>query len=181
MRLTLVLGGARSGKTRWALDEARRLGGGAVTWIATADPAAAFADDEMRRRIQRHRAERPAQWQTVEESRDAARALEAAVHPVVVLDCLTMLLSRHVADAASESAAEAAGDAAVRELLEAAGRRTGELVIVANEVGQGVVPAHPSGRWFRDVQGRANQRVAADAGRVLLVVAGLPLWLKDDG
>ncbi len=165
MRLTLVLGGARSGKTRWALEESPRrrsrdlAGGGFRGRCVDGSGGAA---------------------QKVEESRNAARALEAAVHPVVVLDCLTMLLSRHVADAASESAAEAAGDAAVRELLDAAGRRMGELVIVANEVGQGVVPAHPSGRWFRDVQGRANQRVAADAGRVLLVVAGLPLWLKDD-
>lgn len=176
MRLTLVLGGARSGKTRWALEEARRLGGEGVTYVATAD--AGVSDDEMTRRIERHRTERPAAWQTVEEARDPAAALASARHEVVVLDCLTVLLSTHVVEAASEGEADEGGRDATRRLLEEARSRPGELIVVSNEVGQGVVPAQSLGRWFRDVQGRANQEVASAAERVVLVVAGIPMWVK---
>ncbi len=178
MRLTLVLGGARSGKTRWALDEALRMGGTDVTWIATADPPG--DDDEMRRRIERHRGERPVEWQTVEESQRPGAALEAARHRVVVLDCLTVLLGRPVAEATTEAEADDAGRRRVEELLAAAAERDGELIVVSNEVGQGVVPAHAMGRWFRDVQGRANQALAEAAERAVWVVAGLPLWLKGE-
>lgn len=178
MRLTLVLGGARSGKTRWALEEARRLGGDDVSYVATADRAWIAVDDEMARRIARHRVERPAAWQTVEESRDPGLALEAAIHQVVVFDCLTMLLSSQVAAADSEAAAAAAGEDVTTRLVASASRLEGELIIVANEVGQGVVPVHPAGRWFRDVQGRANQEVARAAERVVLMAAGIPLLVK---
>lgn len=178
MRLTLVLGGARSGKTRFGLGEARRLGGDRVSYWATAP--AAGADPEMIRRIERHRRERPPAWQTVEEERNPASALESARYRVVVLDCLTVLLSNHVCTAASEEEAHRRGRQVVRDVLDAARPRQGELIVVSNEVGQGVVPAHPLGRWFRDVQGRSNQELAAEADRVVLVVAGLTSWLKED-
>lgn len=186
MRLTLVLGGARSGKTRWAVEWAEARGGGDVSYIATAVDTP--DDPEMTRRIARHRRDRRPAWQTIEESRDPVGALAAARHGVVVLDCFTLLLSNRLVDAVSagavsedtisEAAVEAEGRELVESLLAAASSRTGTLVVVSNEVGQGVVPAHPLGRWFRDAQGRANQALAAASERAVLIVAGLPVYLK---
>lgn len=188
MKIVLFTGGARSGKSRAAVERARTLGGEEVTFLATGRRT----DPEMARRIDRHREERPEGWQTVEVTDDPARALERARHPVVVLDCLTFLVAGVVSDALVDPAGDGSGtvdpadeervlervEGVVDALLSAAGRRRGLLLVVTNEVGSGVVPASPAGRLFRDAQGRANQRVAEEAEEVVLYVVGLPVKVR---
>jgi adenosylcobinamide kinase/adenosylcobinamide-phosphate guanylyltransferase len=167
VRLTLVLGGARSGKSRYAesLITAR-----APPWIYLATGQA--GDDEMAHRIAAHRARRNAGWQTIEAPHDLAGALDAAAAQAPLLvDCLTLWL-------ANRMLAEADVDAEIARLEDALARRTGAAVLVSNEVGYGIVPENALARRFRDAQGRLNQRLAARADRVVLVVAGLPLVVK---
>jgi adenosylcobinamide kinase/adenosylcobinamide-phosphate guanylyltransferase len=167
VRLTLVLGGARSGKSRYAegLITAR-----APPWIYVATAQA--GDDEMAQRIAAHRAQRNAGWQMIEAPHDLAGALDAAAaHAPLLVDCMTLWLS-------SRMLAEADLDAEIARLEEALARRTGTAVLVSNEVGYGIVPDNALARRFRDAQGRLNQRMAARADRVVLVVAGLPLVVK---
>jgi adenosylcobinamide kinase / adenosylcobinamide-phosphate guanylyltransferase len=174
--LILVTGGARSGKSRYAERIAATLGGDDVTYLATGESG----DDEMARRIRRHRESRPAAWRTVEAPRQAGEALGLVTSAVVLLDCITLLASNALLGAA-EAGEEAAIDAVLAEvaaLLESASQRTGTLVVVTNEVGFGVVPPSALGRWYRDAVGIANQRLAEAADRVVLVVAGLPLAIK---
>ena len=167
-RLVLYLGGARAGKSAAALARARALGGEAVSFVATAEAG----DEEMAARAAAHRAERPAAWETIEEPRDAAAALARARHDVVVLDCLTLLVSNLLLDG---------GEAAVREgvqALLAAWRESGKtLIVVSNEVGMGIVPTAALARRYRDLLGWANRTVAAAADEVRLVVAGRELPL----
>lgn len=186
MKIILVTGGARSGKSGYAEELASRLSaeaapGGArasssgVTYIATAQ----VRDGEMARRVERHRSDRPSGWETLEAPLAVAAALGRARFPVVILDCLTLLLSNHIEDGLDEAEVEARSRQAVTELLSAASHREGELIVVTNELGMGVVPAHPLGRWFRDAQGRANQALARRAHRVVFLVSGVPWVLKD--
>ncbi|WP_424813217.1 bifunctional adenosylcobinamide kinase/adenosylcobinamide-phosphate guanylyltransferase [Roseococcus sp. YIM B11640] len=164
--MTLVLGGARSGKSRHAEALVQALPA-PWTYIATAESY----DAEMTARIAEHRARRPAGWTTIDAPLDLAGAIAAAPPAPLLVDCLTLWLSNTMlAEADIEAAAEA--------LLAALRQRTDETVLVSNEVGSGIVPATPLGRRFRDAQGRLNQRVAAEADEVLLIVAGLPLRLK---
>jgi adenosyl cobinamide kinase/adenosyl cobinamide phosphate guanylyltransferase len=176
MELILVTGGARSGKSRYAEAVASRLAGEAVTYIATA----AGGDEEMARRIRMHRERRPAGWVTVEAQRDAGAAVAAAGTSVVLLDCLALLASNALlaAEPDGEAAAVSAVLAEADRLLQRAEERAGTLIVVTNEVGLGVVPASPLGRWFRDALGLANQRVAAAAATVVLTVAGIPMTVK---
>jgi adenosyl cobinamide kinase/adenosyl cobinamide phosphate guanylyltransferase len=150
-----------------------------VLFIATAEAG----DDEMVERIARHRAERPPAWITVEAPLDPAGSLPAGGFDAVVLDCVTFWISNLLMDAAAgERNAPTDGDIArlVNGLVDAA-RFTGvPWFVVSNEVGLGVVPPYPLGRAFRDLLGTANQRLAAHADRVTLVVAGLPLMLKGE-
>jgi len=171
MGLTLIIGGARSGKSAYAqeLAEAQaRAGGAAPVMIATAEAL----DDEMAERIARHRAERGDAWLTVEAPLDPAAALRgiAAEHGVV-LDCLTLWLSNLMF---AEADLEAAADA----LLDAAAARAAPVVMVANEVGLGIVPENALARRFRDAAGRLNRRVADRADRVIVMFAGQALPLK---
>jgi adenosylcobinamide kinase/adenosylcobinamide-phosphate guanylyltransferase len=168
-RLTLVLGGARSGKSRHAEAMARGTGLKRL-YLATAE---AF-DDEMRARIAKHRADRAADgWTTVEAPLDLPDAIRraSAADAVILVDCLTLWLSNVMIAERDVTAAEAA-------LLAALAVAPGPAVLVSNEVGMGLVPETPLGRRFRDAQGRLNQRVAAVADSVIFVVAGLPLSLK---
>lgn len=176
MEIVLVTGGARSGKSRWARDEARALGGDRVTMVATATAA----DEEMARRIRRHREGRPQGWTTLEEPLDVARALREAPDEVVVLDCLTLLVANVMlaAEPREEPVLLAAARRATEELLKVAEDRDGTLIVVTNEVGTGIVPPTPLGRWFRDAQGLANQLVGAAARQVVLLVSGQPLRIK---
>ena len=165
-RSLLVLGGARSGKSRHAqaIAEAR---GSDLVFVATAQ---AF-DDEMRDRVARHQADRDARWRTVEAPMDLAQAIDACAGGVVLVDCLTLWASNLML-------AEADWEAALSELIDAVGRFPGKLVLVSNEVGLGIVPDNAMARRFRDIAGMINQRVAAAVGRVHFLAAGLPLALK---
>ncbi len=164
--LTLVLGGARSGKSRLAEALVAR---GAPPWVYVAT-AQAF-DDEMRERVAGHVARREAGWVTIEAPLDLAAALAAHPGAPVLVDCLTLWLSNLLLAGRD---LDAAGDA----LLHALAERGAPTVVVANEVGLGIVPDNPLARAFRDAAGVLNQRVAAQAGRVAFVAAGLPVWLK---
>jgi adenosylcobinamide kinase/adenosylcobinamide-phosphate guanylyltransferase len=166
----LVLGGARSGKSGFALAQAQALPLRPVL-VATGEAL----DEEMAQRIARHRADRDARWRVVEEPLDLAAALarEATAQTVVVVDCLTLWLS-NLMHAGRDPAVEGESLAAVIE------RAAGEVFLVSNEVGLGLVPDNALGRAFRDAQGWLNQRLAASCGRVVFVAAGLPLTLKDE-
>ena len=166
--VTLVLGGARSGKSAHAEALIERAGRAPV-YLATATAG----DAEMEARIAAHRARRGPRWTTVETPLDLLPALcrHAAPEAAVLVDCLTLWLANLMA-AGRDVAAE--GEALVAGLAGLAG----PVVLVANEVGQGIVPGDPLARAFRDHAGRLNQAVAAAADRVTLVVAGLPLALK---
>lgn len=168
MSIELILGGARSGKSRHALTQALAHGG-PVTWIATAEAH----DDEMRERIAHHRAERPAHWASVEAPLALATALAARPDQFVVVDCLTLWLSNWLCrdDTAAWQAERAA-------LLAAIARHHAPLLLVSNEVGFGIVPDNALARRFRDEAGRLHQDIAALAQRVTLVVAGIPLTVK---
>jgi adenosylcobinamide kinase/adenosylcobinamide-phosphate guanylyltransferase len=165
---TLVLGGARSGKSTFA-ERLARASGLSRLYIATATAG----DEEMTRRIAHHRAQRETDWRTIEEPLALAEVLarEADEANIVLVDCLTLWLfnlmqaGRDV-DAESERLAG---------WLRDAGRH---VILVSNEVGMGLVPETPLGREFRDAQGRLNQRVAASTANVAFVAAGLPIWLK---
>ena len=166
--LALILGGARSGKSRHALDLAGVWPGPGV-FIATATAS----DGEMAARIARHRADRDARWQTVEAPVDIAGALGRlpAEATVCVIDCLTLWLTNLMLDD-RDIAAET-------EALEGAlAARTLPVLLVSNEVGLGIVPEHALARRFRDEAGRLHQRLAAMADRVILMAAGLPLQVK---
>jgi adenosylcobinamide kinase / adenosylcobinamide-phosphate guanylyltransferase len=166
--LTLVLGGARSGKSRHA--ESLITASAPPPWIYIATAQA--LDAEMTQRIAHHRARRGVGWQTVEAPHDLAGAIDKAPpDSALLVDCLTLwLTNRMLAEADIEA------DTAVLE--KALARRRGSTVLVSNEVGSGVVPDNALARRFADLQGRLNQRIAARADRVVLVVAGLPLTVK---
>lgn len=166
--VTLVIGGARSGKSRHAQAIAERHAGEPV-FIATAQPF----DAEMRDRISRHQADRDDRWRTIEAPIRLADAIARSDTPsgVVLVDCLTLWASNLLL-------MEEDIDGHVRALDEVLMQARGSIVIVTNEVGWGIVPDNALARRFRDVAGRINQSVAARADRVDLVVAGLALPLK---
>ena len=167
-QLTLVLGGARSGKSRYAEDVMAALQP-PWTFVATAEAR----DAEMTERIAAHRLRRGKNWQTVEAPDDLPAALAAVSQEApTMVDCLTLWLSNRML-----ARADVEGEIA---RLEAAldGRRA-PIVLVSNEVGSGIVPDNELARRFRDLQGRLNQRIAARADRVVLMVAGLPVVVKE--
>ena len=165
-KVTLVLGGARSGKSRYAESLIAAL---PPPWIYIA--TAQSGDDEMAARIKSHRERRDARWRTIEAPRHLAQALTSCGDGPVLVDCLTLWLSNLML-------ADANIDAETVQLENALIAANGPVVLVANEVGAGIVPSYPLGRRFRDLQGMLNQRMAARAERVILMVAGLPLALK---
>jgi adenosylcobinamide kinase/adenosylcobinamide-phosphate guanylyltransferase len=181
-KLILLLGGARSGKSALAERLAASLApAGNVLYVATAHAG----DDEMRARIAEHRRRRPAAWRTLEAPLALAEGIRehAAGADVVLVDCLTVWTSNLLLAAAGD--AERLRPEQEADIL----RRVAELVatcralpatclLIANEVGLGVVPAYPLGRAYRDLLGRANQRLAAAADHVYLLVAGLPIDVK---
>jgi adenosylcobinamide kinase/adenosylcobinamide-phosphate guanylyltransferase len=170
--MLLVLGGARSGKSRYAEVRVRELGKGRCAYFATAEPF----DDEMRERIARHRERRGGDFFTVEAPHDLEPAIarELAGAPAGLVDCITVWLSNRML--------AGAGDAALLDetdrLIATARAQPRPLVLVANEVGFGIVPDNALARRFRDVAGLVNQKLAAAVDEVQLVVAGLPLRLR---
>ena len=175
--LILVLGGTRSGKSRFALRRVAELAGAdaRVWFLATAWPG----DPELDDRIARHRRERPTTWPTVEVGTDLAAAIAAtdATEPIV-LDGLTLWLSGILGDDTTSDAIDPLLDGPVAAALEAMGAHRGPCIVVSDDVGGGIVPMHPGARAFRDLAGIVHQRVAALADEVVLTVAGLPLELK---
>lgn len=167
--LTLVLGGARSGKSRYA-ERLAEASGLAVTVVATAEAG----DAEMAARIAHHRQARPRHWQTVEEPRALAAVLaaHADAERCLVVDCLTLWLNNLLAAGETACADELAA------CLAGLARLPGEVILVANEVGLGVVPLGELSRRFVDEAGRLNQAVAGLADRVVFMAAGLPMVLK---
>jgi adenosylcobinamide kinase/adenosylcobinamide-phosphate guanylyltransferase len=185
-QLILILGGARSGKSTFA-ERLALHSGRSVAFIATASAS----DDEMRERIQRHRASRPAAWSTIEEPYHLAEAINRAAQQadVLLLDCMTIwlnnwLLAHNITDLEETAAANTqyveAVLAAIDELLAAFAALPSNktLVVVTNEVGLGIVPAYVLGRVYRDLLGLVNQRLAAAANQVYLMVAGLGVDIK---
>lgn len=177
--LALILGGVRSGKSRFAQDLAQRLGGDAVLFVATAEAG----DGEMARRIRIHQNTRPATWQTLEAPRGVGEKLRhtSPLVTTVLLDCLTLLVSNVLLacpEPLDADAAERAVNAEIDALLAACLDRPGHVLIVSSEVGLGVVPESRLGRLYRDLLGWANQRVAVRAESTYLLVAGMPVELK---
>jgi len=169
--LTLLIGGARSGKSDAAVAMASRWDG-SVVFIATAEAR----DDEMSERIARHKAARPAAWTTVETG-DVAGALESVPDGAfVVVDCVTLWLSRLMEREVSDTGI----DAVMRDAAQRAAARSAPTVVITNEVGSGIVPDNPLARRFRDLLGAANRTWAAASDRALLVVAGRTLELSDE-
>ena len=171
MALTVLLGGARSGKSALAVRSAAEWPG-PVVFVATG----VLGDDpEMVARVDAHRRERPAVWTTVEEPLDLSRALaDAPAEACVVLDCLTLWVANALEAGRDDEEVERAAAEATRL---AAARRS-PTIVVTNEVGLGIVPATPLGRRFRDLLGRVNARFVEGADRASLVVAGRELELR---
>jgi len=169
--ITLVLGGVRSGKSRYALQLAARAK--RVTFLATAERR---EDEQMRRKIDRHRAERPEHWITIEEPLNLADAITSATNcGLMIIDCLTLFSGNLLEVYENDLEAIAQNiDALCAALLSS----HFSIVLVSNEVGSGVVPAFELGRRYRDLLGEINQRIAEIADNVVLMVAGLPMVLK---
>jgi adenosyl cobinamide kinase/adenosyl cobinamide phosphate guanylyltransferase len=170
MATTLLIGGARSGKSALALDLAVAYAG-PVTFIATGEAR----DEEMTARIEQHRRERPSHWSTIEEPIEIAKALESAADgALVILDCLTLW----VANLMDRGFSEKEIDGRARDALTAAVSRARPVVVVTNEVGSGIVPDNAAARAFRDLLGSINTIFAKDARNVLFVAAGRVLSMK---
>ena len=177
--LILVLGGTRSGKSRFALRRVAELAGsdGRVWFLATAWPG----DPELDDRIARHRRERPATWPTVEVGTDLSAAIgRVDAHDPILLDGLTLWLSGILGDDTTSDAIDPILDGPVAAALQSMAAHQGPLVVVSDDVGGGIIPMHPGARAFRDLAGIVHQRIAAIADEVVLTVAGLPLRLKGD-
>ena len=174
--LTLILGGARSGKSSFAENTARE-GGKSVLFIATATAG----DDEMAKRIRNHQASRPADWQTLEVPHDVGSHLAPPVASVVIVDCITLLVSNILLSLPENTPDEVVLhklQIEIDELTAAQIRCGGQWLVVSNEVGLGLVPPYPLGRVYRDALGFANQTLACAASRVILMVAGIPMVVK---
>ena len=171
-RVTLVLGGARSGKSRYAQTLASRYR--RVTFLATARAS----DREMRDRIAAHRRERPASWRTVEAPLDLHKTItsESLKADLLLVDCLTLF----VANTMSQERRKASNARLVSEqLCQAIRSSQASVIVVSNEVGSGIVPAYRSGRVYRDLLGEMNQEIAKIADKVVWMIAGIPLTVKD--
>jgi adenosylcobinamide kinase/adenosylcobinamide-phosphate guanylyltransferase len=177
-RLTLILGGARSGKSSYAQSLAEETGK-SVTFIATAQAL----DEEMSTRIQKHRRERPAGWETLELPSNIASHVQQIRSDVVILDCITLLTSNLVMqfvkdDLVDEVPFKQAVQEEIDKLLARIHEQKQDWFIISNEVGLGLVPPYQMGRVYRDWLGWSNQRLAREADKVILMVAGIPTVIK---
>lgn len=172
-RTTLVIGGCKSGKSRHALELAER-GDFRKIFIATCVPF----DEEMKQRVARHRQERDATWKTVDVPIELPEAIWAHddAKTVLLVDCLTLWINNLLL--ASEDRQHI--DENVEKLIDALYRARGRVILVANEVGAGIVPENRLARLFRDAAGLANQRIAAAADQVVFMVAGIPMTIKGE-
>ena len=168
--IVLVLGGARSGKSSWALEYTENHYD-SYMFLATAE----VMDDEMADRVRLHKEVRGPEWQLKEEPLEIARVLETDVAGVdaVLIDCMTIWLSNVLLKQGEENV-----PVYHNRFLEALAQSKPSVIIVSNEVGSGIVPEHPLGRQYRDMAGFLNQKLAATADKVVMTVAGLPIFLK---
>jgi adenosylcobinamide kinase/adenosylcobinamide-phosphate guanylyltransferase len=169
-KLTFVIGGTRSGKSSYAIKAA--AGYPRVAFIATCAPK----DKEMIARVAHHKKSRPAHWQTFECPENIVELLEkmGRQFDCIIIDCLTLLASNWLLKRFSEKKIEKKSTA----LIETLGRLHADTIIVANEVGLGIVPANALARIFRDIAGRMNQLIAQKANKVVFMVAGIPMEVK---
>ncbi len=176
--ITLILGGARSGKSSYAQRLAEESGT-SVTFIATAQAL----DDEMSTRIQKHRAERSSGWETLEIPFDVASCVGQIESKVVILDCVTLLISNLLMQFVKDDLVEevpfmAAVQKEINELINVIREQGQDWLIVSNEVGLGLVPPYQMGRVYRDAIGWANQQLAREADKVIFMIAGIPTIIK---
>lgn len=171
-KITFILGGSRSGKSSYALQMAQAAKKRKVAFIATCQPL----DAEMRQRIIRHKRSRPLAWETYEEPLHLARVIEqiSAQYQLLIIDCLTLWVSNRILRKAADTAVYNEMDRVVARLK----KSKANALIVANEVGLGIVPRSALARRFRDLAGSLNQRVAAQADEVFFMVAGIPRRIK---
>jgi len=185
---TLILGGARSGKSSFAQSMAKRLGE-KVLFVATGEPL----DEEMALRIKEHKRIRPKSWRTLEIAINVGQKLKGQIKDadVVLLDCLTLLVSniltkegeapsRHCEERSDEAISEAEKQvmSEMEDLIECIGKHEGTFIVVSNEVGLGLVPENKLGRVYRDLLGKANQLLAQHASEVYFMVSGIPVKIK---
>jgi len=174
-QIILLLGGARSGKSRYAQQLAGELGG-KVLFIATGEAL----DEEMQARIAEHRKNRPKSWRTLEIPADIGRGIEKGIGDaeVVLIDCLTLLVSNLLHGEPDYPEAEKRMLSEINELIAAMDKLDASFIIVSNEVGMGLVPETKLGRIYRDMLGKSNQLLASHATEVYLMVACLPVQVK---
>jgi adenosylcobinamide kinase/adenosylcobinamide-phosphate guanylyltransferase len=174
--ITFLLGGARSGKSTFAQEIAAKLGE-KVLFIATGEPL----DDEMQTRIEEHKKNRPKNWQTIEAPRNIGMILKDQINDVqvVIIDCLTLLVSNLIGDEVDYSEDERNVMGEINELIVIMDASPASFIIVSNEVGLGLVPDTKLGRIYRDLLGKVNQLIVQHANRVYLMTAGIPIKIKD--
>lgn len=170
-KFVFILGGARSGKSGYAVERAERLSRN-VAYIATCIQP----DKEMRQRIKRHRKSRPAHWKVVEEGRDVGAALKSisGKYDVVIIDCLGLLVTNLLLEEHSDSRILQN----LRQTIRCISGNIAEALVVSNDVGSGIIPDNPLGRRFRDLLGTANQMFARAADEVIWMQAGIPVKIK---
>ncbi|MGD9237986.1 MAG: bifunctional adenosylcobinamide kinase/adenosylcobinamide-phosphate guanylyltransferase [Desulfobacterales bacterium] len=173
--LTLVIGGCRSGKSTYALQTAEKINGDKKVFVATCQPQ----DEEMAQRVARHQKERGQQWTTIEEPLRLPEVISERSQnaDVMLIDCLTLWVSNLLMKTADEKK----WDKIVSRLIDALKTASCPLVVVSNEVGAGIVPDNRLARQYRDIIGRVNQAVAKTAGKVVWMVAGIPVVVKPPG
>ncbi|MDD5595304.1 MAG: bifunctional adenosylcobinamide kinase/adenosylcobinamide-phosphate guanylyltransferase [Candidatus Omnitrophica bacterium] len=169
-KITFILGGARSGKSTFALELAKKYR--QVAFIATCQGL----DKEMQQRIKAHQSSRPGHWQTFEEPKEIMRALGKIRNnfPCIIIDCLTLLVSNLVLSGASHDSIENN----IKKVLQQLKKFKGRVIIVSNEVGLGIVPRNKLGRNFRDIAGRVNQFMAVNSDEVFFLISGIPTKIK---
>lgn len=175
----LILGGVRSGKSRFAQQLATELAGDHVLFVATAEAS----DDEMRQRIERHRRDRTSAWTTIEVTHRVGQTVvrQDQLPPVIIIDCLTLLVSNLLLQSTTSDEpghTECQVDEEVASLLALCRDATATVIIVSGEVGMGVVPDNELGRQFRDLLGRANQQIAERATSVYWMCAGVAMDVR---
>jgi adenosylcobinamide kinase/adenosylcobinamide-phosphate guanylyltransferase len=176
-KITLILGGARSGKSYFAQELAKK-GKRKVLFVATAEPL----DDEMRVRIEEHRKNRPVKWKTLEVTKNIGMKIKECTKgdDIIIIDCITLLISNLLYDEPNYPVAEKRVLKEINALLECINTLDAHFIIVSNEVGLGLVPDNKLGRLYRDMLGKSNQLLASQSGMVYFMVAGIPSRILPD-
>jgi len=188
MCVTLVVGGARSGKSTFAENKAKEYGGN-ITYLATS----VITDESMADRVEKHRAQRPQEWKTIERYKNFSELqndIDFVNSDTIMIDCITTLITNFMIDSGIDfdnckveevNILESKIKEEVLNLISLCKNLNKKLIIVSNEVGLGVVPAYYMGNFFRDISGRINSSIAIEADNVYFTVSGLPMKLKSKG